>query len=78
MAEDAASELARNILRNIVPLDTNNALVRGAQGVQDTGMSILQKLGLVQPPPPPLNAPLPRINPQTGQVEFPQGYQGPR
>lgn len=81
MADDAATDLARNILRNIVPLDSNNALVRGAQGAQDTITGLLQKLGIMQPPQPaapPLNAPLPRMNPITGQVEYPPNYQGPR
>lgn len=81
MADDAATELARNILRNIVPLDSNNALVRGAQGVQDNVTGLLQKLGIMQPPaqaPVTQYTPLPRMNPQTGQVEYPPNYQGPR
>jgi hypothetical protein len=80
MADSAPEDLTRNILRNIIPLDTpgmNNM----AQGANDMVMKLLQTLGLAQasqPAAPPLNAPLPRMNPQTGQVEFPAGYQGPR
>ena len=78
MADDAATELAKNIVKNMVPFSAGEDL----QGIQQAGgniiSQILQSLGVMKPPPPPLNAPLPRMNPKTGQVEFPPGYQGPR
>jgi len=77
MADDASSELAKGILRNIIPLDTPG-MNKAAQGMNDTVIQLLQRLGLAKPPAPPLNAPLPRMNPATGQVELPLNYQGPR
>ena len=78
MADDAATEIAKNVLKNMVPLEGMGKIADAAQGAQDSTMRLLQSLGIIKPPPPPLNAPLPRMNPATGQVDFPPGYQGPR
>lgn len=61
MADDASSELAKGILRNIIPLESfGTAYTNGANAVQ----GLLRSLGLNQAPAqaaPPLNQPLPRF-----------------
>lgn len=81
MADDAGSELAKGIINNLIPLDRFG---KAYEGAQDTTMKILQQLGLMPAPAPaqgmapPLNAPLPKFNPQTGGIDYPPGYKGPR
>lgn len=78
MADDVASEIARNIVRNIIPLESfGNAYTQGSNAVQ----GILQRLGITQPPVaaqpvPPLNAPLPRfggVGPDGQPIIIPPG-----
>ena len=75
---DEASELAKNIVRNVVPLNAGQDVVKPYQQGENMVVRLLQQLGLMQPPPPPLNMPLPRKDPVTGQIVFPEGYKGPR
>jgi len=61
MAQDAGSELARNILHNIIPLESFG---QGYTATTDAAKALLQRLGVGQPPQqpaPPINAPLPRF-----------------
>ena len=78
MADNAADELARNIARNIVPLDAGKDVLSPYQKAESGIMRLLQAMGITQQPAPSITEPLPRINPATGQVEFPPGYKGPR
>lgn len=81
MAEDVASELARNIARNVVPLNAGQDVVGPYQAGENAVIRLLQQLGLMgqpQQPAPPINMPLPRKDPATGQIIFPEGYRGPR
>ena len=77
MADDASTEIARNILRNIIPMEQGGMLDKMGQGIDQAGskaMSVLQQLGLVAPPAqpaPPMNQPLPQVDPKTGQVIYP-------
>ena len=74
MAEDAGSDLARNILRNLIPLETFGQIGQGVDKMGQQAMSVLQQLGLISPPAqaaPPLNQPLPQVDPRTGQVIYP-------
>jgi hypothetical protein len=75
---DEASELAKNITRNIVPLNAGQDVVGPYQAGENMVVKLLQQLGLMQPPAPPMNMPLPRKDPRTGQIIFPEGYKGPR
>lgn len=77
---DSADELARNIARNVVPFKGGQDLAAPYQAGENMVMKLLQQLGLMQSPQmaPPLNAPLPRKDPSTGQIIFPEGYKGPR
>lgn len=74
MADDAGSELARRIIGNLIPLDTFGKIGQGVDKMGGQAMSVLQQLGLVPPPAPaapPLNQPLPQMDPNTGQVIYP-------
>ena len=77
---DEASELAKNIARNVVPLNAGQDVVGPYQAGENMVLKLLQSLGLMGQPQaaPPLNAPLPRKDPITGQIVFPEGYKGPR
>ena len=80
MADNAADELARNIARNIVPLDAGKDVLSPYQKAESGIMRLLEAMGITQQPQraPSITEPLPRINPAKGQVEFPPGYKGPR
>lgn len=81
MADDAATELAKNITRNVVPLQAGQSVLGPYQGAENVMLKLLQSLGLIggqQAPAPGLNEPLPRKDPRTGQIIFPEGYKGPR
>ena len=74
MADGADSELAKKILRNLIPLDSFGAIGQGVDKMGQQAMSVLQQLGLMSPPAqaaPPINQPLPQMDPKTGQVVYP-------
>ena len=74
MADGADSELAKNIIKNLIPLDAFGKIGQGVDAAGQKVMSVLQQLGLVSPPAqaaPPLNQPLPQVDPRTGQVIYP-------
>lgn len=81
--DDAPSDLAKNILKNIIPLDTFEKM---SNKVDTPLQSVLRLIGLGQPQVPqggngfvpPQNMPLPQRDPRTGQMIYPQGYTGPR
>ena len=81
MPNDAASELAKNITRNVVPLDAGQSVAGMYQPAENMVLRILQQLGLTPQAKgytPQLNEPLPQRDPRTGQMIYPQGYKGPR
>ena len=73
MADDAATELAKQITRNVVPFNAGEDIY----GVQRAGgnavSKLLQSLGLMpsQKNTPGMNEPLPRIDPKTGEIMWP-------
>ncbi len=80
MADNSADELARGILRNIVPLDAGQAVAGPYQKAESIGLQLLRQLGLLPTPgyTPGLSEPLPIKDPKTGQMIYPEGYKGPR
>jgi hypothetical protein len=77
----AADDIAKNIARNVVPFNAGQDLAGPYGAAEGTIMKLLQSLGLMGAPQqaaPPLNMPLPRKDPRTGQIIFPEGYTGPR
>lgn len=74
MAEDAGSEIAKNIARNIVPLETGAAIGGAVDSAQAQLQRLLSSLGLLPgvgragPGP---NDPLPRVDPSTGNIIWP-------
>ena len=79
MAEDAATELAKNITRNIVPFNAGEdiyAVGKAAEGGRNVVKQLLMKLGLIPQPNPNdfgASGPLPRIDPKSGQIIWPEG-----
>jgi len=79
---NTADELAKNIARNVVPLQGGEA-IRGPYEKMEGGiLNLLRQLGILggsaQPYTPQINEPLPQKDPITGQMVYPQGYRGPR
>lgn len=73
MADDAATELAKNITRNVVPFNAGEDIYSAQQKGAGMAMKLLQSLGLIpsQQRTPGMNDPLPRVNPQTGEIVWP-------
>ena len=73
MADDAASELAKNIVRNVVPFNAGEDIYAVQQAGGNAIQKLLQSLGLMQSQKntPGMNEPLPRIDPKTGEIMWP-------
>lgn len=73
MAERADTELAKNIVRNIVPFNAGEDIYTVQQEGGNMVQKILQQLGLLPSPQrtPGMNEPLPRQNPATGEIVWP-------
>lgn len=73
MAERADEELAKNIVRNIVPFNAGEDIYAVQQQGQSAVQKVLQQLGLLPSPQrtPGMNEPLPRVNPATGEIIWP-------
>lgn len=61
-------EIAKNIVRNLVPFNAGEDLMAGVDKAQELGVRVLRALGVMPPAPPPLNAPLPKYDPATGRI----------
>jgi hypothetical protein len=73
MADDAATELAKNITRNVVPFSAGEDIYAVQQAGGNAVQKLLRSLGLLPSPQktPGMNDPLPRIDPATGEIVWP-------
>ena len=71
--DDAATELAKNITRNVVPFNAGEDVYAAQQKGAGVAMRLLQSLGLLPSPKktPGMNDPLPRVDPATGEIVWP-------
>ena len=81
MADRPDDALARGIVNNMIPLQKFEQAGNAMGGAGEQIMQLLRNLGIVSAPAaatPGLNEPLPKFNPQTGKIDYPTGYRGPR
>ena len=73
MADDAATELAKNITRNVVPFSAGEDIYAVQQAGGNAIQKLLRSLGLLPSPQntPGMNEPLPRIDPKSGEIVWP-------
>lgn len=73
MADDAATELAKNITRNVVPFNAGEDIYAVQQAGGNMVSRVLKSLGLLPggKQGPGLNDPLPRVDPKTGEIIWP-------
>ena len=73
MADDAATELAKTITRNVVPFSAGEDIYAVQQAGGNAIQKLLRSLGLLPSPEktPGMNEPLPRIDPATGEIAWP-------
>ena len=80
MAGNPADELAQGIARSVVPFNAGQDIYGVYGPSENFGMKLFRMLGILPGPKqkaPGLNEPLPRIDPRTGEIIWPEG-KGPR
>ena len=72
MAQSEDEKLALSIARGMTPIGGAEALGRGVSQAQSGIVDLLRSLGLIRQPAPALNEPLPRVDPATGNIIWPE------